>query len=93
MSEASIGSVGSPSRRCETLHIPCSPRTGSNDLVLNEVRGTAMTIGFQWLDKHVQKQIERQDHSRALIDTHADPHPPAPIVGQHLSISGSLVPR
>ena len=30
---------------------------------------TAMTIGFQWLDKHVQKRIERQGHSRALIDT------------------------
>ena len=28
-----------------------------------------MTIGFQWLDKHVQKRIERQGHSRALIDT------------------------
>jgi hypothetical protein len=27
-----------------------------------------MTIGFQWLDKHLQKRIERQVHSRALID-------------------------
>jgi hypothetical protein len=40
-----------------------------NDLVLNEVGGTAMTIGFQWLDKHVQKRIERRTHSRAVIDT------------------------
>ena len=28
-----------------------------------------MTIGFQWLDKHVQKRIERRVQSRALIDT------------------------
>ena len=28
-----------------------------------------MTIGFQWLDKHVQKRFERQDHSRVLINT------------------------
>jgi hypothetical protein len=40
-----------------------------NDLVLNEVGGTAMTIGFQWLDKHLQKRIEEGAHSRALIDT------------------------
>jgi len=36
---------------------------------MNEVGGTAMTIGFQWLDKHVQKRIERRVQSRALIDT------------------------
>jgi hypothetical protein len=29
-----------------------------NDLVLNEVGGTAMIIGFRWLDKHVHKRIE-----------------------------------
>jgi hypothetical protein len=40
-----------------------------NDLVLNEVGGTAMAIGFQWLDKHVQKRIEAHAQSRALIDT------------------------
>jgi hypothetical protein len=28
-----------------------------------------MTIGFQWLDKHVQKRIEQRFQSRALIDT------------------------
>jgi hypothetical protein len=28
-----------------------------------------MTIGFHWLDKHLQKKIERQVHSRAVIDT------------------------
>jgi hypothetical protein len=69
MSEASIGNVGSPSDRCQTLHIPCSPRTGLNDLLLNETGGMAMTIGFQWLDKHVQKRFERREHSHALINT------------------------
>ena len=38
-------------------------------MVMNEVGGTALTIGFQWLDKHVQKRIERRSQSRALIDT------------------------
>lgn len=56
-------------RDCKELNIPCRPRTGMNDLVLNEVGGTAMTIGFQWLDKHVQKRIETSVKSRALIDT------------------------
>ena len=73
LSEASIGHVGLPARwwdrDCKALGIPCFPRTGVNDLVLNEVGGTAMTIGFQWLDKHVQKRIERGSQSRALIDT------------------------
>ena len=36
---------------------------------MNEVGGTAMTIGFQWLDKHVQKRIEERVQNRALIDT------------------------
>jgi hypothetical protein len=40
-----------------------------NDLVLNEVGGTAMFIGFQWLDKHFQKRIESRVQNRALIDT------------------------
>ena len=73
LSEASIGHVGLPAhwwdRDCQALNIPCKPRTGMNDLVLNEVGGTAMTIGFQWLDKHVQKRIEKRVQSRALIDT------------------------
>ena len=73
LSEASIGHVGFPAhwwdRDCKALNIPCEPRTGLNDLVLNEVGGTAMTIGFQWLDKHVQKRIEKRVQSRALIDT------------------------
>ncbi len=73
LSEASIGHVGLPAhwwdRDCEALHIPCEPRTGMNDLVLNEVGGIAMTIGFQWLDKHVQKRLENRVQSRALIDT------------------------
>jgi hypothetical protein len=40
-----------------------------NDLVLNEVGGIAMTVGFHWLDKHVQKGIEKRTQSRAVIDT------------------------
>lgn len=73
LSEASIGHVGLPAhwwdRDCQSLNIPCEPRTGLNDLVLNEVGGTAMLIGFQWLDKHVQKRIEARVRSRTLIDT------------------------
>ena len=73
LSEASIGDVGFPAhwwdRDCKELNLPCKPRTGLNDLVLNEVGGTAMTIGFQWLDKHVQKRIEKRVRSRVLIDT------------------------
>jgi hypothetical protein len=73
LSEASIGHVGLPGRwwdrDCKALNIPCEPRTGLNDLVLNEVGGTAMTIGFQWLDKHLQKRIEARVQNRALIDT------------------------
>jgi hypothetical protein len=72
LSEASIGHVGLPAhwwdRDCKQLKIPCVPRTGMNDLVLNETGGMVMTIGFQWLDKHVQKRIERRFPSRALID-------------------------
>ncbi len=74
LSESSIGNVGLPlhswDRDCKQLNIPCgNPRTGMNDLVLNEVGGIAMTIGFHWVDKHLQRGIERRVHSRALIDT------------------------
>jgi hypothetical protein len=75
LSESSIGNVGLPAHwweqewACKQFNLPCDPRTGLNDLVLNEVGGTAMTIGFQWLDKHVQKRIEKRVQSRALIDT------------------------
>ena len=72
LSESSIGNVGMPvhlwDKDCKQLHLPCVDRTGVSDMVMNEVGGTAMTIGFQWLDKHVQKRIESQAHSRALID-------------------------
>jgi hypothetical protein len=37
-------------------------------MVMNEVGGTAMTIGFQWLDKHAQKRIEERVDNRAVID-------------------------
>jgi hypothetical protein len=73
LSEASIGNVGLPAhwwdRDCKQLNIPCEPRTGLNDLVLNETGGMVMFIGFQWLDKHVQKRIESRVQSRAVIDT------------------------
>jgi hypothetical protein len=72
LSEASIGNVGLSAhwwdRECKQLNIRCEERTGLNDLVLNEVGGTALTIGFQWLDKHVQKRIEQRTQSRTLID-------------------------
>ena len=38
-------------------------------MVMNEVGGTAMTIGFQWLDKHLQKRIESHFQNRVLINT------------------------
>lgn len=74
VSEASIGHVGLPPHWwdtpyfCNLTHTYCHPRTGLNDLVLNEVGGTAMMIGFQWLDKHFQRPIENRIQSRALID-------------------------
>jgi hypothetical protein len=73
LSESSIGNVGLPvhwwDRDCKAIHIPCVDRTGVSDMVMNEVGGTTMTIGFHWLDKHVQKRIESHVQSRALIDT------------------------
>jgi hypothetical protein len=75
VSEASIGHVGLPPHwwdtpyYCNLLHTYCHPRTGLNDLVMNEVGGTVLTIGFQWTDKHVQVPIENRFHNRAIIDT------------------------
>jgi len=72
LSESSIGNVGLPvhswDRNCRAFHIPCVDRTGVSDMVMNEVGGTAMTVGFQWLDKHLQRRIESHLQSRALID-------------------------
>ena len=84
LSESSIGNVGLPSkwwdRDCRQLHIPCVDRTGVSDMVMNEVGGTALTVGFQWLDKHVQKRIEESSQSRALIDaTRMLTNPPATV--------------
>jgi hypothetical protein len=71
LSESSIGNVGLPAhwwdRDCKAIHIPCVDRTGVSDMVMNEVGGTALTIGFQWLDKHVQRRIEESIHNRAVI--------------------------
>jgi hypothetical protein len=73
LSESSIGNVGLPTqwwdKDCKQIHIPCVDRTGVSDMVMNEVGGTAMTIGFHWLDKHVQKRIEEYTSKRAIIDT------------------------
>jgi len=75
VSEATIGHVGLPAHWwstpyfCNLAHAYCHPRTGLNDLVMNEVGGTAMTIGFQWVDKHFQRPMENRINSRALIDT------------------------
>ena len=75
VSEASIGHVGLPAHwwnepyYCDLFHEYCRPRTGLNDLVMNEVGGTVLTIGFQWTDKHVQVPIEKRFHNRAVIDT------------------------
>jgi hypothetical protein len=84
LSESSIGNVGLPAhwwdQDCKQLNIPCEPRTGLNDLLLNEVGGIPMTIGFQWLDKHLQKRIEARTQSRALIDaTRMLTNPPASV--------------
>jgi hypothetical protein len=74
VSEASIGHVGLPahwwdtSYFCNLSHTYCHPRTGLNDLVMNEVGGTAMLVGFQWLDKHFQRPMENRIHSPAVID-------------------------
>src|SRR5262245_13788101 len=71
LSESSIGNVGLPvnwwDRDCKAIHIPCVKRTGVSDMLMNEVGGTAMTIGFQWLDKHVQKRIEERVENRVVI--------------------------
>jgi hypothetical protein len=73
LSESSIGNVGLPAHwwdaDCGQFNIKCEPRTGLNDLILNEFVGVPMFIGFQWLDKHVQRRIEAGTPSRALIDT------------------------
>ena len=82
LSESSIGNVGLPAhwwdRDCKALNIPCEPRTGLNDLLLNEFAGIPMFMGFQWLDKHLQKRIEAGTGSRAVIDvTRMLTNPPA----------------
>jgi hypothetical protein len=75
VSEASIGHVGLPAHwwttpyYCNLLHEYCHPRTGLDDLVLNEVGGTVLIMGFQWTDKHLQVAIEKRFHNRAIIDT------------------------
>jgi len=72
LSESSVGNVGLPvhwwDRECKAIHIPCVKRTGVSDMVMNEVGGTAMTVGFQWLDKHLQKRIEASVENRVVIN-------------------------
>lgn len=84
LSESSIGNVGLPAHwweaDCKQLNARCEPRTGLNDLLLNEIGGIPMTIGFQWLDKHLQKGIEARTESRGLIDaTRMLTNPPATV--------------
>lgn len=75
ISEASIGHVGLPPHwwdephYCNLAHVYCHPRTGLNDLVMNEAGGTVLIIGFQWIDKHIDVLIEKRFNNRALIDT------------------------
>jgi hypothetical protein len=73
LSESSIGNVGLPvhwwDMDCKQIHIPCVDRTGVSDMVMNEVGGTGLTVLFQFLDKHVQKRIEANPHSRFVIDS------------------------
>jgi hypothetical protein len=64
LSEATIGHVGLP-----TPEQGYRNRTGMNDIVLNETGGTVMTVGFQWLDKHVQKPLEKKLSSGVAINT------------------------
>ena len=63
-SEATIGHVGLPTREQGFRN-----RTGMNDLVLNAAGGTIMLMGFQWLDKHVQKPLESRMDSAVAINT------------------------
>ena len=51
-----------------------------------------MTIGFQWLDKHLQKRIESRFQNRYLINTTRMLTYPPQSFGQHRSIPCSLVP-
>ena len=68
--EATIGHVGLyPTLNKWGLPTRDGNDTGLNDLVMNEVGGTAMMIGFQWLDKHFQKPMENRIRSRGLINS------------------------
>jgi hypothetical protein len=64
LSEATIGHVGLP-----TPEQGYRNRTGMNDMVLNETGGTVMLVGFQWLDKHLQKPLEKKIGSGVAINT------------------------
>ncbi len=74
LSEATIGHVGLPTPRQGDRD-----RTGANDLVLNETGGTVMMMGFQWLDKHVQRPLERRlpGHPVAINALRIFTNPPA----------------
>jgi hypothetical protein len=69
VSEATIGHVGLyPTVNKWGLPIRDGNRTGINDYVLNGAVGVPLTIGEDWLDKHVAHRLEGRIHSRGRID-------------------------
>jgi hypothetical protein len=70
LSEATIGHVGLyPTVDKWGLPVRDGNRTGLNDYVLNGAVGVPLTIGEDWLDKHVAHRLEGRMHSRGQIDT------------------------
>lgn len=69
LSEATIGHVGLyPTVNKWGVPIRDGNRTGINDYVLNGAAGVPLTIGEDWLDKHVAHRLEGRIHSRTRID-------------------------
>jgi hypothetical protein len=69
LSEATIGHVGLyPTVDKWGLPVREGNRTGINDYVLNGAVGVPMTIGEDWLDKHVAHPLEGRLNSRGRID-------------------------
>jgi hypothetical protein len=69
LSEATIGHVGLyPTVDKWGLPVREGNRSGLNDYVLNEAVGIPITIGEDWLDKHVAHRLEERTNSRARID-------------------------
>jgi hypothetical protein len=63
LSEATIGHVG--------LHydpVRHTNRSGMDDLIMDEVGGTIMMVGEDWLDKHIMRPYERHHHGHVSTD-------------------------